>query len=159
MAVEITIMKDVDFSKISRRLVKLAGATLSKIAWTYVEETKRNIQRKRLFRSRTGNLLQSIIAVPESDTRVVIFGAGTEDSFLEYGKYLEFGTKPHVIKPRERKALKIPTSNGFIFRKKVHHPGIRARHYFFGNYEEKMKTAVEAGRLYFLSKLGEVSND
>jgi len=156
--IEVTVMKDFDLSNVSRRLIKLAGATLSKIAWTYAEETKKNIQKKRLFRSRTGNLLRSIVAVPESNLRVVIYGAG-KDSFLEYGKYLEFGTRPHVIRPRERKALKIPTSKGFIFRKKVNHPGIRARHYFFGDYEQKMKTAVEVGKLFFRSKLLEVAGD
>jgi len=64
-----------------------------------------------------------------------------------------------VIRPRERKALKIPTSKGFIFRKKVHHPGIRARHYFFGDYEEKMQKAFEKGRLFFTEKLSEVLSD
>ena len=158
MAIEVRVTKDFDLSRISRRLLKLAGATLSVIGNSYVEQTVENIKRKRLFRSRTGNLIQSITAVKESDTRVVIYGAG-RNSFLEYGKFLEFGTAPHVIRPRERKALKIPTSKGFIFRKKVHHPGIRARHYFFGDYEEKMQKAFEKGRLFFTEKLSEVLSD
>jgi len=156
--IEITIMKDFDPSNVSRRLIKLAGTTLSVIGNSYAEQTVENVKRKKLFKSRTGNLLQSIMALKESDTRVVIYGAG-KDSFLEYGKFLEFGTAPHIIRPRERKALKIPTSRGFIFRKKVHHPGIKPRHYFFGDYEKKMKTAVEIGKRYFLSKLSEVSGD
>ena len=158
MAVEITIMQNFDFTKISRRLLQLAGATLSVIGNSYVEQTVKNIERKNLFKSRTRNLIQSIIAIPESDTRVVIYGAG-KDSFLEYGKFLEFGTKPYTIRPKERKALKIPTRSGFIFRKRVNHPGIRARHYFFGDYEEKMETAFQYGRTYFLKKLKEVAND
>ena len=160
MSIEITVKQNFDFAKISRKLLQLAGATLSKVGWTFVEETRKNVERKRLFKSRTGNLIQSIVAIPESETKVVIYGAGKEDNFLQYGKFLEFGTKgPYTIRPKERKALKIPTSKGFIFRRKVLHPGIRARHYFFGDYEQKMKTAVEEGRFYFRSKFPEVLND
>jgi hypothetical protein len=159
VSIEVKIRQNFNLAKISRRLLQLAGATLSKVGWTFVEETVKNIERKRLFKSRTGNLIQSIMAVPESDTRVVIFGAG-KDNPLEYGKYLEFGTKgPYTIRPKKRKSLKMPTSKGFIFRKRVLHPGIRPRHYFFGDYEQKMKTAFETGKLYFRSKLPEVIND
>ena len=159
MSIEITIKQNFDFAKISRRLLQLAGATLGVIGDSYVNQTVERIKRKELFKSRTGNLIQSIMAVPESETRVVIYGAG-KDNFLQYGRFLEFGTKgPYTIRPKERKALSIPTSRGFIFRKKVTHPGIRARHYFFGDYEQKMKTAVEEGRLYFRSKFPEVLND
>jgi hypothetical protein len=159
MSIEITVKQNFDFAKISRRLLQLAGATLGVIGDSYVNQTVERIKRKELFKSRTGNLIQSIMAVPESETRVVIYGAG-KNNFLQYGRFLEFGTKgPYTIRPKERKALKIPTSKGFIFRRKVLHPGIRARHYFFGDYEQKMKTAVEAGKLYFRSKLPEVLND
>ena len=155
MGIEVRINQNFDFARISRRLLKLAGDTLSVIGWKYVEETQKAIKEKRLFRSRTGNLFQSIQALPESETRVVIFGAG-KNSHLEYGKFLEFGTEgPYVIRPKERKALSIPTSKGFIFRKKATHPGIRARHYFFGDYEEKMKRAVEEGRNFFYNKVKE----
>ncbi|GAB6075757.1 hypothetical protein [Desulfurobacterium crinifex] len=159
MSIEITIMQNFDFTKISRKLLQLAGATLGFIGDSYVNQTVERIKRKKLFKSRTGNLIQSIMAVPESETRVVIYGAG-KNNFLQYGRFLEFGTKgPYTIRPKERKALKIPTSKGFIFRRKVLHPGIKARHYFFGDYEQKMKTAVEEGRLYFRSKFPEVLND
>jgi len=159
LSIEVRINQSFDFAKLSRRLLQLAGATLSVIGWQYVKETQKSIERRRLFKSRTGNLFQSIQALPESETRIVIFGAG-KDSHLEYGKFLEFGTEgPYVIRPKERKALSIPTSKGFIFRKKVTHPGIRARHYFFGDYEEKMKTAIEVGKIFFYNRLKEEFND
>ena len=159
MSIEITVKQNFDFAKISRRLLQLAGATLGVIGDSYVNQTVKKIKREKLFKSRTGNLIHSIMAIPESETRVVIYGAG-KNNFLQYGRFLEFGTKgPYTIRPKERKALKIPTSKGFIFRRKVLHPGIRARHYFFGDYEQKMKTAVEEGRLYFRSKFPEVLND
>ncbi len=159
MSIEITVKQNFDFAKISRRLLQLAGATLGVIGDSYVNQTVERIKRKELFKSRTGNLIQSIMAVPESETRVVIYGAG-KNNFLQYGRFLEFGTKgPYVIRAKKRKHLLIPTSDGYRRKESVVHPGIRARHYFFGDYEQKMKTAMEAGKLYFRSKLPEVLND
>ncbi len=160
MAIEVKITKDFDLAKVSRRLLKLAGATLSVIGNSYAKETRKNVVRKQLFKSRTGALLNSIMAVPESDTRVVIFGAG-KDNFLEYGKFLEFGTKgPYTIRARYRKYLIFPTPDGGYRKKKlVVHPGIRPRRYFFGDYEKKMAKAVNEGRLFFRSKLSEVLSD
>lgn len=40
-----------------------------------------------------------------------------------YGGPLEFGSKPHDIKPVHRKALAWPVEGGFMFAKVVHHPG------------------------------------
>ena len=155
MSIEVKIRQNFNLAIISRRLLELAGKTLSVIGWKYVEETINNIEKKKLFKSRTGDLFRSISAFPVSETKVVIFGAG-KDSPLEYGKYLEFGTKgPYIIRPRRRKYLLIPTPTGFRRKEFVIHPGIKARHYFFGDYEEKMKKAVEAGRLYFRNKLPE----
>ncbi len=58
---------------------------------------------------------------------------GSNDEILRY--YLQ-GTKPHIIRPKNRKALKFnwpkapispqsPTSNGFFFFKEVKHPGTK----------------------------------
>ncbi len=153
MSIEVRFGQNFSFALISRRLLNLAQATLSVIGQKYVEETKKNIVRKKLFQNRSKRLYGSIKALPVSKTRVVIFGAG-EDS--EYGKYLEFGTKgPYVIRPKEREYLIIPTESGYIRKKKVIHPGIKARHYFFGNYEEKMRRAIEEGRNYFYNKVKE----
>ena len=153
MGIEVKINQNFDFARISRRLLKLAGDTLSVIGWKYVEETQKAIEEKKLFEGRSGQLFRSIIALPVSKRKVIIFGAG-EDT--EYGKYLEYGTRgPYVIRPKEREYLIIPTENGYIKKKKVTHPGIRARHYFFGNYEEKMKRAVEEGRNFFYNKVKE----
>jgi hypothetical protein len=74
----------------------------------------------------TGNLKNSIKAQTEGRSVVI--------SMSEYAPYVEFGTPPHVIRPKNAKALhwkadgvgprggKIKTD---VFAKVVHHPGTR----------------------------------
>ena len=48
----------------------------------------------------------------------------------EYGdvvKFLEFGTKPHIIKPKDKSVLNFQIGGKEIFAKFVRHPGIQAR--------------------------------
>ncbi len=50
------------------------------------------------------------------------FGATSEDGF-PYGLALEYGSKAHVIAPKFRTTLRIPVEGGFLFRRRVMHPG------------------------------------
>ena len=45
----------------------------------------------------------------------------------EYGPPVEFGTSPHIIRPRNKKALKFKVGNKTIFSKHVMHPGTEAQ--------------------------------
>lgn len=86
----------------------------------------------------TGRLRNSIKVIPQEDG-ILIWMA-------EYGKYVEFGTPPHTIEPKNKKALKFEWTNvqgemigrtgrlkkGMtkaqsknVFFKKVKHPGTR----------------------------------
>jgi HK97 gp10 family phage protein len=71
---------------------------------------------------RTGRLRQSIEVKVFTD-RVVI-GPDTE-----YAAYVEFGTKPHVIRPRNKKALSFYVGGQRIVVTKVNHPGTKAQPY------------------------------
>lgn len=44
---------------------------------------------------------------------------------VDYGKFIEFGTPPHIIKPTTKKALKFKSGKNIVFAKKVRHPGTR----------------------------------
>jgi hypothetical protein len=47
-----------------------------------------------------------------------------------YLSYVLFGTKPHIIRPRRRKALRfIGRSGGVVFARQVHHPGTAANNF------------------------------
>lgn len=43
--------------------------------------------------------------------------------------FVHWGTKPHIIKPKNKKALRWVSGNGFVFAKIVHHPGYKGDPY------------------------------
>jgi hypothetical protein len=107
-------------------------------AETYTREIHDWIDAGRAFRPRTGNLQRSITWYMNTDTSARIIAQA------DYAKYVEFGTKPHAILPKRRKALKIPTPEGYIFRKKVSHPGSKPYPFFFANLQDRAKrVAIE----------------
>jgi len=49
---------------------------------------------------------------------------------VEYAEDVEYGTRPHVIKPKNKQALHWKEGNTDIFAKEVHHPGTKAQPFF-----------------------------
>lgn len=45
---------------------------------------------------------------------------------LEYGRYIITGTRPHVIEPKNAKALRFEINGQIVFAKRVNHPGTKA---------------------------------
>ncbi|MEU9576318.1 hypothetical protein [Streptomyces chilikensis] len=43
--------------------------------------------------------------------------------------YVVFGTRPHQIVPRRRRALRFPMAGGDVFARRVNHPGNRANNF------------------------------
>lgn len=74
---------------------------------------------------RTGVLRNSIHIQVESD-RVTI---GPNLHQAPYGGYVEFGTRPHVIRATRAKALKFSIGGTTVFAKKVNHPGTKPHPY------------------------------
>lgn len=78
---------------------------------------------------RTGTLLASIRREfgEDGNGRYCDVVAGVQ-GLTPYTGYVLFGTEPHVIRPRRRKALRfIPSGGGgVVFSQKVSHPGTRA---------------------------------
>jgi len=58
---------------------------------------------------------------------------------IEYARYVYYGTKPHTIKPKRKKALKTPY--GTFTR--VNHPGTKANPYL----DNALERLVSSGRL------------
>ncbi len=53
-------------------------------------------------------------------------GAGS----VNYASFVEFGTRPHIIKPNKKKSLRwVGSGGGFIFAKEVNHPGYKGSHF------------------------------
>lgn len=56
-------------------------------------------------------------------------GANPSGSTVGYGLFHHEGTKPHVIKPKNAKALKFKIGRRTIYAAIVHHPGTRPNPY------------------------------
>lgn len=61
------------------------------------------------------------------------FAAGTLEGSIvalaPYASHVEAGTRPHEIRPKHRRFLRIPVQGGFLFRRRVMHPGTRPQPY------------------------------
>lgn len=68
---------------------------------------------------RTGKLMASWNYVKISDGRYVV------GSRMFYAPYLEFGTRPHVIRPKQARALRFEVDGEVVYARYVHHPGIK----------------------------------
>lgn len=93
-------------------------------------------EQKRLVPRKTGNLGRSIhVGRVTATTAETVASAG-------YAAAVEFGTKPHPIVPRRKKALRFApggsgrrlsgaprSGSGVVFAKRVKHPGTRAQPY------------------------------
>jgi hypothetical protein len=74
---------------------------------------------------KTGALFQSIYnrAVPNGRS------VGHDPYRAPHALFVVFGTRPHVIRPSKKKALRWVGPGGFVFSKKVNHPGYRGDDY------------------------------
>lgn len=72
----------------------------------------------------TGKLRNSLQIKVETD-RVTI---GPDENIAPYGGYVEFGTKPHTIRPKTPGGVLVFKMNGTtVYAKKVNHPGTKAQ--------------------------------
>jgi phage gpG-like protein len=73
-------------------------------------------------------------------TKPVISGSGVSSSIgtnVKYAGAHEYGSKPHIIRPRKAKALRFSGPNGLVFAKFVNHPGTPARRPIGSGIEER----------------------
>ena len=125
--------------KAAKKAIKAAGSE-------YYKQIHDDIDRGFSFKPRTGNLQQSI-TIRYEELKAII------GAHKEYAPYVEFGTRPHKIKPKRRNFLKIPTSDGFIFVKEVNHPGSAPYPFMFLNKEKRIKQATDRAWEVFRQEL------
>jgi len=76
--------------------------------------------------SRSGALVRSLKIRRIGEDRYEIYH---DLSVAPHAPFVHWGTKPHEIRPRNRKALRWAAGNGFVFAKVVHHPGYKGDPY------------------------------
>lgn len=87
---------------------------------------------------KTGKLKEDIQVF---DNRADSLSIGVGNTMLvSYAKFVYFGTRPHVIKPKKMKALANKKS-GQIFGKSVNHPGTKANPYLEKAFSEYISSA------------------
>lgn len=84
-------------------------------------------KREHDYTDRSGVLTASIMADGPRGTFRDGSLSATVAAGAPYGQWIEHGSKKHPIAPKYRKMLRWPGPNGFIFARKVQHPGIRPR--------------------------------
>lgn len=73
----------------------------------------------------TGRLRASIRI--ESRRTFAFRSVFTVGSDVEYAGFVNDGTRPHIIRPRNAQALRFRVGGRVVFARVVHHPGTRAR--------------------------------
>lgn len=96
-------------------------------AATHIAETM-----KSLAPVDTGNLRDSIGVRLQGDSIVI----GPDLERAPYAGYVEFGTAPHEIRPKNAKALRFTVGGQVVFARVVHHPGTRPSYYVARAFQE-----------------------
>ena len=82
-----------------------------------------------------GRLRSSIKVFPTTN--------GLRVKMVEHGKFVEFGTPPHVIRPKNKKALAFKVGGENIIVKEVHHPGTRPNPFIRTTINTKLVKIIE----------------
>jgi len=107
-----------DIARVFQRLIQTyhqaINLTLDQLGRIGVEQARKRLMERRSIR--TGRLYRSI-KYDVDPPRVII---GTD---VEYAPYVEYGTRPHIIRPHRARALRFEIEGREIYAAVVHHPG------------------------------------
>jgi hypothetical protein len=107
-----------EIRRLPANLERTAILRMSQIAYDQMQDGARSHSKK-------GDLFASIYnrAIPKGRE------VGHDPQRAPHALFVVFGTKPHVIRPKTKKALRWVSGNGFAFAGKVNHPGYRGDNY------------------------------
>ena len=128
---------------------KALSAGLTEFTLSLFRSVHKVIDEGKSFTPRTGHLQQSI----RVDLSNVNEGKAEIVADASYAQFVEFGTKPHVIKPKRRQTLRWATEEGYIFAKLVRHPGSKPYPFFRKAIEEGLEEAKKEFVQAFLEEL------
>lgn len=112
---------------------------------TAVDRTRIDVQNEARRRAPvdTGRLRSSIVSRADSSARGVGYSVGTN---VNYAAAVEYGTAPHVIRPKNKKALAWPGARHPVAL--VNHPGTRAQPF--------MRPALALTEQFFRAHLSQI---
>lgn len=102
---------------------ELERQTILRLSQAAYDEAQRGAGRH----NKTGALVQSLFnrAIPRGRE------VGHDAQRAPQAVFVNFGTRPHVIRPDKKKALRWAGGGRFFFAKQVNHPGYRGDPYLF----------------------------
>jgi len=128
---------------------KALSAGLTEFTLSLFRSVHKVIDEGKAFTPRTGHLQQSI----RPDLTKVNEGKAEIVADASYALFVEFGTRPHEIRPKRRSSLRWATDEGVFFAKLVHHPGSKPYPFFRPAIEEGYEEARKSFAKTFLEAL------
>ena len=100
---------------LKRLPVALEKSTILKMSQVAYDEAQKGAGRH----VKTGALFQSLFNRAIPNGREI----GHDQQRAPHAIFVQLGTRPHEIRPKNKKALRWASGNGFVFAGKVNHPG------------------------------------
>lgn len=86
------------------------------------EDIEDAIEAEAARHNRSGALVRSIFKRREAGGWFI----GHDPNIAPHARFVHWGTRPHLIVPKRKKALRWPSGGRFFFARKVNHPGNRS---------------------------------
>lgn len=141
MQIRIKLKKEGNFKNLSQEsLRKAIEKALKRATKRYHEMVHEWIDGGKSFTPRTGNLQRSIVFDLKS------WHTGVIRALASYAPFVEYGTRPHEIRPKDAKALYFVKDGKEIVVKRVRHPGSKPYPFLFADLENRKKKFKEPSR-------------
>lgn len=64
---------------------------------------------------------------------------GNDPQAAQHARFVHWGTRQHDIRPKNKRALRWASGNGFVFARVVHHPGYRGDPYLLAAADDAIR--------------------
>lgn len=79
----------------------------------------------------------------KASIKVEVVGGKIVITMVDYAIYVEYGTEPHIIRPKTKKALKFKVNTVDVFAKQVRHPGTDPNPFIRNTFYHKLPRIIE----------------
>lgn len=108
-------------AELNARLASLAGTLQGKVLRDVAQAIYDSAEKGADAHTKTGALFQSTYLRKDGDG----YEIGHDARRAPHAVFVHWGTKPHVIRPKDKKVLRWPAGGAFAFAGEVHHPGYK----------------------------------
>lgn len=113
------IRVDVDAAEVRAQLARIGQAMTDRAVSRTAEDVEQFVEVAAGQHTKTGALFRSV-----GKSRVAGgWEVGHDSQVAPHALFVHWGTRPHRIEPRKKKALRWPGGGGFVFSGGVDHPG------------------------------------